>query len=478
MMPDHSLNAEKEKRRASLVSLLAVLALIILKVAVALLTGSLAILAQAADSVLDLAATILAFFAVRVADRPPDSEHPYGHGKVENLAALAETVLLLVTCGWIIYEAIGRLFFRPVDIESSLWGIVVMVLSILVSLWLSTYLMRVAHKYRSQSLEGNALNFRTDVLSSSMVLLGLVLVSLSHLLGPQFAWLQRADAVAALIVALFVLRASLQLGWRAISELLDAAPPGLVDRITALASAVPGVRSVGPVRVRQSGSSVFVDMSVSVERSASLEEAHRVATEVETSIGTLVEEGDVVVHVDPVRHLGESLPQTVSAIAARFGLQTHNVHAHEVKGSYYVDLDVEVPPDLTLAQAHERVSELESAVRAELSYISELHTHIEPFVVPTVRTMGDDMDDEMQTRIVALVEGVTGLHTCHNLFVRPGPDGHDVVLHCQASPDLSVVEAHRLTDLAERQVRAEVPGIGQLLIHLEPGRHSDGGEVG
>jgi cation diffusion facilitator family transporter len=469
MTLDRSDTADKEKRRASLISLLAVLALIVLKVAVAFLTGSLAILAQAADSVLDLVATILAFFAVRVAERPPDPEHPYGHGKVENLAALAETVLLLITCGWIIYEAIQRLFYRPVAIESGFWGIAVMVLSIGVSLWLSTYLMGVALRHRSQSLEGNALNFRTDVLSSSVVLLGLVLVGLSQLLGPEFAWLQKADAVAALIVALFVLRASLQLGWRAVSELLDAAPPGLVESITSEAGSVQGVRSVGPVRVRQSGASFFVDMSVSVQRSASLEEAHRIATEVERRISVLVEQGDVVVHVDPVRQVNESLPQAVSAIAARFGLQTHNVHAHQVKGAFYVDLDVEVPPHLTLVQAHDRVSELEAAVYEELPHISDLHTHIEPSVVPTANAPETQIDEALRAQIVTLVEGVTGLQTCHNLFVRSSADGYDVVLHCQADPALPVVEAHRLTDLAEKQLRAEIPGVGQVLIHLEPG---------
>ena len=143
--------AETEKRRASLISLLVVVFLLGLKVAVALLTGSLGILAQVADSLLDLVATVLAYFAVRVAEQPPDSEHPYGHGKVENLAGLAEALLLLATCGWIVYEAIQRLFFHPVPIEAGAWGIAVMVLSIVVSIWLSTYLLRVARRQRSQA---------------------------------------------------------------------------------------------------------------------------------------------------------------------------------------------------------------------------------------------------------------------------------------------------------------------------------------
>lgn len=469
MTSNRDSQAERDKRSASLISVVVVLSLIILKVAVGLLTGSLGILAQAADSVLDMAAALLAFFAVRVADQPPDAEHPYGHGKVENLAALAEVLLLLLTCGWIVYEAIQRLVFRPVAIQAGLWGIGVMLLSIAASIWLSTYLMRVARRYHSQSLEGNALNFRTDVLSSSVVLLGLVLASLSNRLGPDWAWLAAADAVAALLVALLVLRVSLKLGWRAVGELMDTAPPGLAERLTAEAKTVPGVQDVGPVRVRQSGADTFVDMRVQVGRSASLEEAHRVASAVERHIGALVRPGDVVVHLDPVQHEGESLPQAVGAIAARQGLRTHNVHAHEVRGHYFVDLDVEVPPELTLVQAHEQVSLLETAVLAELPYVSDIHTHIEPMAIPVVPAVSDPAEeDRLRGQIVEVVEGVPGLKCCHKLFLRSGPHGYDVVLHCLADPDLPVSDAHHLADQAERRLHAQVLGIGQVLIHVEP----------
>jgi cation diffusion facilitator family transporter len=461
--------AEREKGRASLVSVGVVLCLILLKVSVSLLTGSLGILAQAADSVLDMAAAVLAFFAVRVADRPPDAEHPYGHGKVENLAALAEVFLLLVTCGWIVYEAIQRLFFQPVAIEAGLWGVGVMLLSIIASIWLSAYLMRVARRYQSQSLEGNALNFRTDVLSSSVVLLGLVLASLSNYLGPEWAWLARADAVAALVVALLVLRVSLGLGWRAVTELMDAAPPGLPERIADEARAVPGVEDVGPVRVRQSGAETFVDLTAKVGRSISLEEAHRIATAVETHVAGLVRSGDVVVHVDPVRHTDESPSQTVGAAAGRLGLRVHNVHAHELQGQYFLDFHVEVPPELTLAQAHERVGQLEAAVRAELPYIADIHTHIEPMALPvSAATLEQEEDARLRSQIYEVVQGVAGLHSCQKLFVRPGPHGYDVVLHCLADPDLPVAEAHRLADQAEKELQAQVPGIGQVLIRVEP----------
>ena len=282
--------------------------------------------------------------------------------------------------------------------------------------------------------------------------------------------------MAALVVAFLVLRVSLKLGWRAICELLDAAPSGLAERLTAEAASVPGVQEVGAVRVRQAGPATFADMTIMVDRSVSLEESHQVATAVEERIGALLDEADVVVHVDPTRRTGESLPQTVSAIAAGLTLRAHNIHAHELRGRYFVDLHVEVPPDLTLEQAHERVARLEDEVRKELPHVSDIHTHIEPMAVPVASAAFDDgrgspaePDDRRRRQFRNGEEGVPGLYGCHDLHFRPGPDGYDVVLHCRADPSLPIVQAHQLADQAEKLLYAQVPGIDQVLIHVEPG---------
>jgi cation diffusion facilitator family transporter len=466
---DHT-RAEHEKRTAALSSVLAAVFLTLLKLVVGLLSGSLGILAEAAHSGLDLVAALVTFFAVRFSGRPPDEQHLYGHGKVENLSALVETLLLLVTCIWIIYEAIQRLFFKPVEVEATFWAFGVMAVSIVVDISRSRLLYRTARKHHSQALEADALHFSTDIWSSSVVIVGLLLVWLSEWLGPQWAWLAKADALAALVVAGIVVYVSLQLGNRAILVLLDTAPPGLVEQITTAASKVPGVQTVGPVRVRQSGASTFVDLTVSVDRSASLEEAHQVASAVEAGVSGLIVQGDVMVHIDPVRRSGESLPQTVTAIASRHGVRVHNIHAHEVRGRYFLDLHAEVPSDQTLGQAHDQISRMEAAVREELPHVLDVHTHIEP------RTHADNSapataatDLQLRVQIMEVVEQVTGLGNCHEVYIRPGVHGYDVVVHCLADPDLLVAEAHRLADVAERRILAEVPAITEVLLHVEPG---------
>ena len=263
------------------------------------------------------------------------------------------------------------------------------------------------------------------------------------------------------------------MGRRAVAVLLDAAPPGLADEIAAEAARVPGVQGLGPVRVRTAGAFTFVDLTVNVDRGATLEGAHQVAEAVDRSVSRLVGMGDVVVHVDPVRRSGENLSQTVGAVAARLGLRTHEVHAHEVGGRYYLDLHVEVPTGLTLGEAHDRVSRLEEAVRAELPQVSEVHSHIEPVpaaVMPAARpaALTAAGEAELRARIEAIVGGIPGLHGVHSIQIRPTTESYDVVLHCHADPEMPVVQAHRLAEAAEKAVHAQVEGLSQVLIHVEP----------
>jgi divalent metal cation (Fe/Co/Zn/Cd) transporter len=171
-----------------------------------------------------------------------------------------------------------------------------------------------------------------------------------------------------------------------------------------------------------------------------------------------------------VRQTEENLSQTVSAIAARLGLRTHDVHAHAVRGRYFVDLHVEVPADLTLGQAHDQVSRLEVAVREELPQVRDIHSHIEPLAPPVVQEPPLDVEEERQLRaqIEAVVREVAGLEGYSRLHIRPDAGGYDVALHCLADPDLPVTEAHRLADQVEKLLHVRIPGVKRVLVHVTP----------
>jgi cation diffusion facilitator family transporter len=293
--------ANKEKSAAALSSVVAAVGLTSFKIIVGVMTHSLGILAEAAHSGLDLVAALVTFLAVRFSGKPADSDHHYGHGKIENLSALFETFLLLTTCVWIIYEAVQRLWFRHVVVEISFWAFLVMSVSIIIDYTRSRVLYRAARRHNSQALEADALHFSTDIWSSSVVILGLLGVTLAENI-PALAFLKQADAVAALLVALIVIYVSIQLGVRTVRGLLDQSPAGMAEKVQQIAEHVPGVISSHNIRVRPAGPSLFVDLHILVDPTLGIKEAHAISKAVKLDIKKVTSATDVTVHTEPAEH--------------------------------------------------------------------------------------------------------------------------------------------------------------------------------
>jgi cation diffusion facilitator family transporter len=299
MMKKQSFQKEtSEKRSAALSSVMAAVGLTGFKIVVGLTTGSLGILAEAAHSGLDLMAAVMTFLAVRISGKPADRTHLYGHGKVENLSALFETLLLLLTCFWILYEAGHRLLYHAAHLRVTVWSFAVMATSIVVDLSRSRVLYRAARKYNSQALEADALHFSTDIWSSSVVIVGLLCVKISEWV-PRVAFLRHADSVAAIMVGLIVVYVSVQLGIRTIQALLDVAPSGVENRIIAAVECLPGVVDCHNVRLRYSGSQLFVDIHILVDGGQTLKQAHDLTEEIEQTIQQFLPNVDVTIHPEP-----------------------------------------------------------------------------------------------------------------------------------------------------------------------------------
>lgn len=290
--------AYKEKNQAAANSVLAAIGLTSLKIVVGLLTGSLGILAEAAHSALDLVAALMTWFAVRVSGKPPDHDHLYGHGKVENLSALIETLLLVITCVWVVYSAANRLIQGKTDIEVNVWSFGVMAFSMVIDFSRSRMLYKAAKKHNSQALEADALHFSTDIWSSGVVIIGLAGVKLSEIY-PALGILRSSDAVSAIGVAAIVFFVCGRLGMRTVQALLDAAPKGLNDLIKKTAEAVPGILDCHNIRARYSGAQLFVDAHVLVDGEQSLNQAHVLTDEVEAAIQEIAPGADVTVHAEP-----------------------------------------------------------------------------------------------------------------------------------------------------------------------------------
>lgn len=461
--------ARREKQAVALSSVLAAVFLTTFKLVIGLITNSLGILSEAAHSGLDLVAALITFLAVRASGRPADREHPFGHGKVENFSALVETLLLLATCAWIIYEAIGRLFFRTVEVEANVWAFIVMGSAIIVDISRSRALYRTARRYNSQALEADALHFSTDVWSSSVVIIGLVLVRLADVFPNHRAWLLRADAAAALVVAGIVIWVSLQLGRRTVDALLDRAPAGLEERVRSAITSVEHVQECGPIRLRTAGPVTFVEATVRVAPEMPAGMAHEVATRVEEAVSQLCSDCDVTVHVEPAVSPDPVIGQ-VRAIAAEAGLSVHDVHIHRMADGYHIDLDLEVCGHLSLEEAHRMATRFEDRLRAQVDGLASVETHIEVAPVPSDGS-GQDVTDahpEMVEQIRRIAENHDGIIECHNIRLRRVHDALYVSLHCVCPGELSMEEAHRCSAQLEGRLRQAFPQVAHVLVHTEP----------
>ncbi len=288
----------KEKKRVAFISVIAAVFLTGFKMVVGILTGSLGILSEALHSGLDLVAAVITFFSVRISDKPADEDHHYGHGKIENFSAFIETILLIVTCIWIVYEAISRLVSGETHIEITVWSYIVVVSSILIDVTRSRALYKVAKKYNSQALEADALHFSTDIWSSTVVLFGLICASF----GFYFA-----DSIAALMVAFIVLFVSYRLGKRAVEVLLDKAPRETVLKTRQVLATYPKIRQYHGLKVRTSGADTFIKVNIHFDPDMSLKNVHVLCDKIEKELKSIIPRSEVYIHAEPqdLQHLKE-----------------------------------------------------------------------------------------------------------------------------------------------------------------------------
>lgn len=462
--------AIQEKKRAALLSIVSAGVLLCLKTFLVIRTDSLGILSEALHSGLDLIAAVITYLSVRVSDRPADERHPYGHGKFENFSAFIETGLLALTAIYVIFEAFSRLFFHQVEIRPSLTAILILFLALAIDLTRARALNKAARKHHSEALEADALHFSTDVWSTIVVIIGVVLVWAGE--AWHLPWLIYADALAGLTVAAFILWVGSQLGRRTLDALLDAAPKGLQSQITEAVSQMEGVLQVQRVRVRRAGNRHFVDATVSVARTSSLEQVHLLTDAIERRVGEIVP-SDVIVHTEPRAPGNEHLFESIRAEAQRLGLAIHDLSATQLDGQLFVELHMEVDENLSLRDAHRLATELEEAIRGLRGAHTEINIHIEPLGkhIATPETQAGEMRQlelDVEAFLNRLPSEYDELINCHDVRVRQVEHHILVSCHCAMRGEYSITRIHDVTAALEDRVKEKFPQVSRVTIHPEP----------
>ena len=455
-----------EKNSVALRSVIAAVFLTTIKLLIGVTTGSLGILSEAAHSGLDLVAAAVTLFAVRLSGKPPDQQHTYGHGKIENLSALFETVLLLVTCVWIIYEAVQRLFFKEVTVELNIWAFVIVIVAIVVDWTRSRALSRVAKKFDSQALEADALHFSTDIWSSFVVFVGLICLQISNMF--HIDWLAKADAIAALGVSGIVIYVSISLGKRTVIALLDGVPSGFHDELVA-AVKVSGVTAVKRLRVRRSGPEAFADITLVVSKDIALVKAHDIADLAEQAVKRLMPGADVVVHIDPDDNAYTDIVTTVRIIAGQRGLSAHGVRIYDIAGQFEIELHLEVPNDLNLGEAHALASDFEREIKEKIQQIRSIVTHLEPIGDGISLRNAVSVNEKLVVDTVLSLPMQLGV-PCkpHNITMFRVENDLTLSFHCTLDAGASLSDVHAFTERAEQFIRNTTPEVARIVIHTEP----------
>jgi cation diffusion facilitator family transporter len=501
--------ANKEKIKIALTSIAASFILTIIKLAIGLFTNSLGLLSEALHSGIDVIAAVMTFYAVRMAMKPPDIEHHYGHGKFESLTSLTEVILLFVTAGWIFYEGIERIFFKHVIPEITIFSIIVMATSIVVDLGRSRALFKVAHKYGSQALEADALHFRVDMLTSSIVLGGLAVV---YIFG-----FPNADAYAAITVSALIVYTSLGLGRRTLDVLLDKAPKGVQSQIIESLKGFEGIKNAHKIRIRKIGTETFVDMHIEVPRTFSHDKAHRLATLVQNKIkDEILPDSDVIVHVDAVEDaMTETIKDKIRLYASDFpqiknihslylskviDVETDVVHSYPqpilssesvekenngdkkkpfAQKSLNLYLDVQMENTLSFDDAHNIVDEFEQKIKNELPSINKITTHIET-ENDIDSSLGyeqkeEQTDSHLLNEIKNAALSVNGVIDCKDIaLVNLGSDVHitlTIKIKTYSSNNsrnkMSIEEAHDMSTKVQNKI-IEITGAARVVVHTEP----------
>jgi cation diffusion facilitator family transporter len=444
--------------RTALASVAAAAVLVALKLGTGIATGSLSLISAGIESSGDVVAAVLTFLAVRLGGRPADDDHPYGHRRAENLAALGEAAILSGGGVFIVVEAVRRLVGGGAHFEARWYVFAVIAVAICIDLSRIAVSVRSAAEYDSAALRSNAFHFAADLAGSLAVLGGLVLVALG---------VHSGDAIAALVVACVIFGAAGRLIYENARVLMDTTPQeAYAEALAAAAAAAPGA-DVQRLRVRESGGRYFADVVVGVPPAQPVLESHQTADAIEQAVHSALPDSDVVVHLEPGgRDLSLREQILAIALAPPEVKEVHDVNVFEQEHGTIVTLHVKLDRTTPLAEAHRVADDIEARLRA-LDGVAEARTHLEPLEPPRRTARDPDHPEAVQGEIRALVTRLTG-EAPADLRVLGTRAGLVVLLTITVDAGLSLREAHDVAGALEAAIRAEHPGIAQVVVHTEP----------
>lgn len=459
-------NISQLKIRVALNSLYAAVIITVIKILAAYFSGSLGVLSEVFNSAIDIFVCLVTILSIKYSSRPPDKDHNYGHEKVENFSALFQVFILFITASYIIYEAALRLFVvKDYEVKINIWIFLALIISMIIDIYRARVLKKVARETKSSALEADALHFSSDILSSGVVIIGLILV--------YFNISKTADTIAALIVTGVIIYLGFKLSKKSIDSLMDRVPEGLYEKVKYETLLIKGVENIKSMRIRSSGSKIYIDMVILISRLVPFSKAHDIMDSVERRITQLIDNADVVIHSEPIETKSETINDKIRMIVNGFGLKCHDIFSHRIDNEIYSELHIEVDNTNDLTKAHSLITEIEEKIISEIDVISHLKIHIdEPSdIVFDTRDITKN-SNEIIREVGNILSECSDVISSSDIQVISTNGKIRISLNCVFNSIHSFDEVHDIVTVLESKIYLNLkenhPKLANVIIHAEP----------
>ena len=456
----------KKKIKVALHSLYAAVIITLIKIFAAYFSGSLAVLSEVFNSAIDIFVCFVSIITIKYSSRPPDEDHNYGHEKVENFSALFQVFILFITSAYIIYEALNRLFIKEyVEVKVSIWILLALIISIIIDIYRSRILRKIALETKSTALEADALHFSSDIISSSIVIIGLLLTYLNIS--------KIADTIAALLVTGIIIYLGFKLSRKSIDALMDRVPAGLYEKIKYETLLIKGVEGIKSFRIRGSGPKIYIDTTIFISRLVPFSKAHDIMDSVERKIMEIIPNADVVIHSEPVETKDESINDKIRMIVNDYGLKSHDIYSHKINNEIYSELHIEIDRTNDLIKAHDIVTDVEEKIKKEIDVITHLKIHIDEQSELLFDTKDiTEKSNEIIREVNRILTDCSDVVSSSEIQVVTTNGKIRVSLTCEFNHIHSLEEVHDIVTMLESRIYLNLkeiyPKLANVIIHAEP----------
>ena len=453
------MSSSTSNESASKKGVLAGATLTVIEVTGGFVSGSLGLLSSSFNTLMDFLASIIMFFAVRESSKPPDEVHMYGHEKVESIAAVSEILLLFLTCSWIVYNAFLRIIANQQTIGLFWVAFLTNFASITIDLLAYTKLKSSTKKQKSEAVEAGALHFLNDFLIAVIVIIGLIFYNLG-------VWI--ADSIAALCIVAYILYSGIRMLRIPYATLIDAAPPGISEKVKNQILTVDGVKDCHYLRIRRAGQKNFVDAHVTLSGGMTLYQAHSITSTIEERISKILPNSDILIHTEP--YSGKDVVTKIRAIASDVSeiRDVHGISVKTINGELFISYHIELDPKITIAAAHEIADRLERLLKDKLPKVSTIISHLEPSSEISGTEYSHKSTVFLEKEIQKISLSIPEVHSLHELEILVRDGKYNVTVHCEIDSSITLTRAHEIATKIEEKIRSIDNRVNQVSVHCEP----------